>query len=509
MKRKFLTQLTAAGLSAVMVAGLVGCGSSADTTTDSTAADSTAQESTEADTTAAETTEDTTAEAETEATETEEPVAEEEEVSPYEVLTDADGNPYDLGGMEIIVRDWWSSGEEAEPTSDYEEARLEYREWLQETYNFTLTQVAISDWGSTPSDFVEYATTGGDENYIWILRDDPATTSAMATGLMYDLSTLDCLDFSEDKFQENKLHEQYSIGDSVYAMYAGKSEPRTGLFFNKRILEEAGIDPESIYDMQADGTWTWDAWLDIMDQVQRDVDNDGVIDIYGVTMNNSSLTNASVFSNGGEYVGKADDGSYVLRLTDAETVEGLDFALKVFQNYTADYGADAQWDAYKEGFNNGVAAFMVEDQYCANPGGFINEMEDDFGFVMFPKGNQLDHYVNCWSNNPVAIPSCYDEQKAWNLAFAWNLWNDPVPGYEDYDDLSAFYTAMRDTRSVDETIVMMRSADYGMITYDGMIPNLQRGNDFTYSFGSWSVVSESVDAIKDTWQAYVDAANGN
>ena len=75
----------------------------------------------------------------------------------------------------------------------------------------------------------------------------------MASGLMYDLSTLDCLDFSSEKFQMNKLHEQYGKDGAIYAMYAGISEPRTGVYFNKRVLQEAGIDPESLYDMQADG----------------------------------------------------------------------------------------------------------------------------------------------------------------------------------------------------------------------------------------------------------------
>ena len=149
-------------------------------------------------------------------------VAEEAAEDEYTVITDENGDPIDLGGMDIVIRNWWS-GDPAEPTNDYEEARDEYREWIQETYNFTIKEQAISDWGSTPADFVDYATTGGDENYVWVLRDDPAITSALSSGLMYDLSTLDCLDFSAPKFARNKLHEQYSKGDSIYAMYAGYS----------------------------------------------------------------------------------------------------------------------------------------------------------------------------------------------------------------------------------------------------------------------------------------------
>lgn len=40
----------------------------------------------------------------------------------------------------------------------------------------------------------------------------------------------------------------------------------------------------------------------------------------------------------------------------------------------------------------------------------------------------MDHYVNYAKDNVFVIPSCYDEDKAWKLAFAYNLYTDPVPG---------------------------------------------------------------------------------
>ena len=423
----------------------------------------------------------------------------------YTVITDENGDPIDLGGMDIVIRDWWS-GDPAEPTNDYEEARDEYREWIQETYNFTISQQAISDWTSTPADFVDYATTGGDENYIWILRDDPAITSALSSGLMYDLATLDCLDFSLPKFQRNKLHEQYAKGDSIYAMYAGYSEPRTGVYFNKRLLNDAGIDPETIYDMQADGTWTWDAFEEMMAAVQRDIDNDGVIDIYGLTLNEGNMTTIAVFSNNGSYIGKNDDG-YFYNLESPETLEALEWTVDMFTKYDLPDPEGAEWDYYKEAFINGQAAFMVEDEYAGTPGNFLQDMEDEVGFVMFPKGPQRDDYINVWSNNPVAIPACYDADKAWKLAFAWSLYTDQPAGYEDYMDLSNAAAGIFDMRAIDETIPMMMDEDHGTVAYHGLIPNLSLGEQFVWNIAPGSVVSEQVEAIRDTWKAYVDEAN--
>lgn len=236
-------------LTATMVVGVAGCGSS-DAASDN--AGSSAQETVGESTEAAD-------EAET------------EEVGQYTVLTDESGNPYDLGGMEIIIADWFSSGEEEEASSAYDEAHQEYLDWIQETYNFTIKQQAVTSWGDSPEDYVNYATTGGDENYVFTLYQGSALTSAIQSGLMYDLSTLDCLDFSESKW-DSVVKDTMSKGDSVYAMRAMDHEPTAGIYFNKRLLEEAGIDPESIYELQRNNEWTWDKFEELCKQVQKDTD---------------------------------------------------------------------------------------------------------------------------------------------------------------------------------------------------------------------------------------------
>lgn len=489
MRRKMYSKMVAVSVVMVMtVGGLSGCGNSA------------SEAPANVDTPPAE----TTAVVPTEQTATQEVLSDVTEEG-YKILKDENGEVYDLGGMDIIIRNWWS-GDPAEPTNDFEEARDAYREWIQETYNFTLKEQAISDWSSTPADFVEYATTGGDENYIFILRDDPAVTSAMSSGLMTDLSQLDCLDFTDKKFAKNRLHEQYSVGDKILCMYAGDPEPRTGVFFNKRLLQEAGIDPDSLYDMQENMEWNWDKFEELMSQVQRDVNNDGVIDVYGLTLNNSYLTNAAVWSNGGEYVGQ-ENGKYVYKLENPETLEALEWAVSILDNYSLPTPEGAEWDFYKEAYTNGEAAFMVEDPYVAQSGGFLYEMEDDFGFLCFPMGRNATDYTNCFTNNPVAIPACYDEDKAWKLAFAYDLWTADIPGYEDYEGWKAgYYNGFRDTESVD--LSLARMVNNGMITYDGIIPNLSRGSDLTYNIVPGCVVSEKVESIRDAWKSYIAEANG-
>lgn len=428
------------------------------------------------------------------------PPAEEE----YPIYRDENGNIYDLGGMEIIVRNWWGSTT-ADPNSEYEMARQEYLDWAEETYNFTLKEMAISDWGSAPQDFVDYVVSGGDDNnYIFTLRNDPTTISALQNGLMYDLSTVDCLDFSEDKFQTNKLHQQYSVDGGVFAMDTGYAEPRTGIFFNKTILEEAGVDPDSIYDMQANGTWTWDAWTSIMDKVQRDIDGDGTIDVYGFDANYGLPVYSAVYSNNAQFVGMVN-GDYTYEFESAATVEALQWINDTMAEYTVVRPADAQWDYYKESFAESQCAFVVDDFYNAGPYYYVAELGEDVGFVMFPKGPQATDYTNCWSGNPLVIPACYDAEKAWKLAFAYDIYTADIIGYEDYYSWNKDSYCF-DDRAENETVPMMITK--GTIEYHSMVLGLDMNAPFIWKFNRQPMnVVDLLASVRDDYKACIDAAN--
>ena len=280
MKKRIVEKMLALSLAAAMAAGLAGCGNSGESSTGGSAGSSSGTQEESGQESGSGAGEESSAQAGADG----EGESGEDGEKPAEmpaVITDSDGNPIDLGGMEIVIRDWWTPDEQEEPANSFEEAREEYYDWIQETYNFTIKQVAVSTWDSAPEDFVNYATTGGNENYVFVLRQGQELIAAMNAGLMYDLSTIDCLDFTEDKWKDG-VNEMFSKGSAVYAMRGITPEGRGGMYFNKRLLEEAGINPESIYDLQENMEWTWDKFEEICSQVQADTDNDGVIDRYAM-----------------------------------------------------------------------------------------------------------------------------------------------------------------------------------------------------------------------------------
>ena len=134
------------------------------------------------------------------------------------------------------------------------------------------------------------------------------------------------------------------------------------------------------------------------------------------------------------------------------------------------------------------------------------DIEDEIGFVQFPKGPQASNYTNCWLDNAYVIPACYDAEKAWKIAFAWDVYTAEIPGYENYVDMSAYEGYNADTRAINETIpTMMKN---GMITYHNMISGLDMGVGFLWEFvPEGKTVSEILDGVRAGYKEKINAAN--
>ena len=84
------------------------------------------------------------------------------------------------------------------------------------------------------------------------------------------------------------------------------------------------------YEFDIDNTW--DKFEELCKQVQKDTDNDGVIDLYAMTNFSSTLYPAAVYSNGGQFIGKDENGFYNDLESDA-TMEALNWALDMIDKY--------------------------------------------------------------------------------------------------------------------------------------------------------------------------------
>ena len=190
----------------------------------------------------------------------------------------------------------------------------------------------------------------------------------------------------------------------------------------------------------------------------------------------------------------------------------MNWSIDIIDKYNWIPPEGASWDAGYAAFQEGQAGFFPEEAYRAGSFSAVDAetgkrtMADEFGFVCFPKGPKSDHYSNEGVNNPVVIPSCYDKEKAWKIAFAYNVWTEPIAGFDGEEVFRATYLkTMDDTESVDSTItLLMNNMTPNYLT---LVPGIDIGNDLHWKISKDNTPAQQAESVRDKWKAALDEAN--
>lgn len=329
MKRKLFRKLMAASLATAMVVGMAGCGDNGESGSNSDGSSSSQpSDSTQPSDSASDSSD----------------VADqggEDAVSQYPVFTDpATGAPYDLGGREFTYYTWF---EIAPEESAYGDAQAEYRAWAEETYNFKMSVDPSGDWAGNFQNLGDLAVGGlesvNNEYRAYLVPGGQgAVMAAMKEGLLWDISSLGVIDFTEHRYAVNGVSDLYTMGGDVYGFSTDIPEPRAGIWFNKALLEQTtGMTADDLYDLQQNNQWTWEKFEEICQKIYEggDVDNDGVQDIYALAGNSGSFQTYACISNNCEMF-PVVDGSFTYNAEDPAVIEATDWFLKIMRS---DYSA--------------------------------------------------------------------------------------------------------------------------------------------------------------------------
>jgi len=432
---------------------------------------------------------------------------------PYKNVTiqkdPATGKTYDLGGIDVILADWWSGDnwENTTPSGPGEVATREWHHWTQDKYNYKMIQKQLTgSWNSHPQAVANFCITGGKENYVFVIDNRSAITGLRAN-LFYDLSKLKDIDFTAEKWASG-TEKMLTKGSSFYAMRPLVPEPRGGVFFNKRLLAEAGIDPETPYDLQKEGNWTWETFEELVAKCTFDSDNDGLNDCWGMANSSTEFVPLAAISNGMPMIGKNAEGKFVNNVGTDQVLEALAWSAHMAKNYEMPQPEGSEWNWMYPAFINGQVAFLADQEYMAQNNGQFSLMTDDWGFVCFPKGPKGDgKYRTLHNDNMYVIPGCYDDDRAAKIAKAFDFWSDPTPGYDGPDAWKdGYYSCFRDSRAVDETLEYMKATPSPR--YDTMIPDINYMGDVIWVTYPGAVTpQQAYEDTKNVWQGLLDDAN--
>ena len=412
----------------------------------------------------------------------------------------------DFGGATVYIYDWWSNGErKAEPDED-EAKQYAYRDWINETYNVNVVEIALSDWEGNPAELANMVMNGVNDKLCLVAVAADFEGGPLANDLYMPWQ----IDLSAEKWNK-AASDVMTKGGKVYGVHVGPTEPRSCMFFNKRVLTEAGIDPETIYDAQADGTWTWDMLLDILSKVQRDLDNDGVNDIFGMTGSNDDLCLGLVFSNNAEFFKLDENGKLAIGANSQEALDAFTMFRTIEDNYIAPQPEGSNWDWFKDFWKTGTTAFYAGQTWQGfNDGAEMADMEDEWGAVMFPKGPAAETYLAMACDNIYGVPNVYDEATALKIQQLYDVYTDPTPGVDDEDSWIGSKYNYTDDRAVDETYAMMRESEHSVANRTYLLGSTNDVLGSSFLWGPiWSMTAaEAVESATPVWQALVDAFNG-
>ena len=416
----------------------------------------------------------------------------------------------DFGGATIYIYDYWSgevgSDARAEDPTEEQAALYAYRDWLEETYNCHIVAKQKGDWGSQITEFTNFVAAPDGTLCLYIIEPGSVAAAIKAGARAWD----DLIDLSADKWNKQDLGFTTKLG-KAYGVYAGECEPRQCLYFNKKVLEDAGIDWNEIYDMQADGTWTWDAFVELLQKLTRDLDGDGINDVYGIVGDGTDFSIMSVFSNGGAFFEADADGKLQPVMNSDAALEGLNWAKETWPAYSAPQPEGANWDWYKNAWKQGYCGFYMYQTYGGfNDNSEMADMADPWGCVAYPIGPKGSTYVHVASDNITLIPDVYDDETAAKLAFIYDMWTTPTPGYDDENAWVGNKLNYTDDRAVYETYAMLREPDHSAFN---MALALGTNNDVIGNGFLWNVYDNDpaalIEAQMPVWEGYCNEFNGN
>jgi len=283
-------------------------------------------------------------------------------------------------------------------------------------------------------------------------------------------------------------------------------EVRYCVVFNKTLLKANGIDPEGIYDMVENGTWTFDKFQEICVKITKDTNNDGKTDQFGFCGLPNYISWGLIGANGGSLV-KDSGGKVVANFTDSKVVNALNYYDKWVNTqkimYTNNHETSATpWDTVSainniDYFLKGNCGFLLYESWVLNQQ-IKPRATFDYGMVPYPKGPDATTYT---SNSMNARLMCLTttNKNADKTAIIFNALARPVDDQLDWaDDVQADYFQSNDSRSLNMYDLCLRNVTFDKAYAVNSVANTLNAVYADTIFGRVTTPSAKLSSIGNT-----------
>lgn len=318
----------------------------------------------------------------------------------------------DYGGITIRIGDPWGIATLEPGQNDRTDRILERIAQVEAKYNVKIELVRY------PDDYVEntVAAIMAGEPYAELMFAQPwFMMGYYQAGAMKDLTDLG-LNFDDPVLSQvavdhaTILGRNYGFLQGSYGLTASTAGSITALVFNKRLLDEAGL--EYPYELVEKGEWTFDAFRKYAQTLTKDTDSDGITDQWGITAysNGWELGLALIAANGGQIVDKNADPPR-MAVGDPNAMEGMQFYYDLIH-------VDQTYLPQPENEMAGIETFIAgKSAFCQVVGWTLDTisgsaLEDEYGIVPIPMGPKATDYRNRVSPQLFYIPVSVSDETA-------------------------------------------------------------------------------------------------
>ena len=385
--------------------------------------------------------------------------------------------------VEWESQDIYAEEEIGEPVND---AVYRRNAILEDRYNFIVNQFGA---GGDIQSRAERSIRSGSNDYQIFMCNTQETNNLALRGYLADLNNLQHLDLTREYWDQNSIYGFTVEGKTLFMtgdLSIMANDATWILMFNKKLVQDLQL--ESPYDLVKNNQWTADKMYNVMRDVARDLNGDGVMrgsdDLFGLTTHDSTYD--GLFFGMGMRVSTMDaNGRPQLAMNNERVMEVMEKTALIMDREVT-YNAD--WQPIAICFEENRALYYGEVLQCVIR---RRNMDTDFGVIPFPKLNEsqedfahMVHVTACMVGIPTSLSQDEQDFAAFVLeAMAAESRNMLVPAYYTIALEGKF---MRDEESKDMLDIILRTrrydlgyvANWGSI-YSGYLTSVRRGsNDF-------------------------------
>ncbi|MCL2364888.1 MAG: extracellular solute-binding protein [Defluviitaleaceae bacterium] len=424
--------------------------------------------------------------------------------------------PRDLGGIEIIVGNWFDNS--CTETFDFAGAAIterllwEHRAYLEEKHNFRIINRRMAGWADVRDMIPDMLAAGSREVHVWTMEP------AWFLGLVGDgaFAPIPASVFEADTgIDWSHAHINMSIRNGNIFGWNQGVQFNGGIYFNMRLFEEAGLPRDYLFQLQDRGEWDWDNFLRVARIIQSEIgfDAEGNINVFPLTTFHQDFFLQAMPSNNAGVVGiDPETGHFINTSNSPEFFETLQFMFQLRDEMLAmhEMDVDGEWDVFVDLFNAGRGAMRSAGHYVATS--IRDNLADDWGFVAFPRGPSApwDGHMGELVGNFHAIPHVFDADEVDRIMYALTLWNAPLPDSEPDDWMIGEFARHNQPQSITETMInYTRNPEWQRMRVHAIMPVAASFGD-SFAFRVWTGENTPASVLEEAqavWNDYIARSN--